>query len=65
MKNLILKVQDKTKVLRLKEFSQVIYVSKFMNTVGIEISEENIEKLQNDPNVIDYRYSEKGEYQNA
>lgn len=65
MKQLILKVQDKTKVPRLQAFCQVLYVSKYMNTVGIEISENEIYNLEQDENVLEYRESTEGTYQAA
>lgn len=62
MRQLILKVQDKTKVPRLQEFCQVLYVSKYMNTVGVEISEADLDKLNHDENILDYRESAEGKY---
>lgn len=65
MKRLIVNVQDKGLVKRLKEFCTVVYESKFMNVVGVEINEEKIHMLETDSNVINFRESEKGYYQPA
>lgn len=63
MKYLILKVRNKSEINRLSEFSSIVYVSKFMNTIGIEIQESKVYLLDNDPNIISYRDSREGEYQ--
>lgn len=65
MKQLILKVQDKTKVPRIQAFCQILYVSKYMNTIGIEIQEDQIYKLDEDANVLNYRESTEGTYQSV
>ena len=52
MKRLILRVVDKTNLHSLKEYCQVVYVSNLINNVGIEIQEENIQRLENDMNII-------------
>lgn len=63
MKQLILKVRDKTKVPRLQAYCNVLYVSKFVNTVGIEIDEKNISHLVLDENIISYTESIEGTFQ--
>lgn len=63
MKKVILKVQDKKKVLKLGEFCTILYVSKFMNTVGIEIKDEDLYRLDKDTNIISYHESEEGTFQ--
>lgn len=62
MKRLILKVRDRKKVNRLKNFCEVIYESSFLNIVGVEISENKIPKLERDDNVISIRESQEGNY---
>ena len=63
MKQLILRGRDKKKVLDSKGVYEVIYISKFLNVVGIEIREEYISKLSKDPNIISYKESEEGTFQ--
>lgn len=63
MKKMILKVQDKTKVPSISNYANVIYISKFMNTIGIEIKEKDLSKLEEDSNIISYRESEEGTFQ--
>jgi hypothetical protein len=63
MKRLIVSLRDKTQVYRLEEFSHVIYVSKFLNTVGIEIRDDAVCHLEKDDNVLSFRESEQGQFQ--
>lgn len=63
MKKVIIKVQDKTKVLKLAEYSKILYISKFMNIIGVEIRESDLHKLNEDPNIISYHESEEGTFQ--
>ena len=63
MKRLKLRVVDKTNLHSLKEYCQVVYVSNLINNVGIVIQEENIQRLENDMNIISYRESEEGTFQ--
>ncbi|MGD9678447.1 MAG: hypothetical protein AB7V16_08900 [Vulcanibacillus sp.] len=66
MKHLILKVRDKTKALNsLKQYCNIVYVSDFINVIGVEINEENIFKLSNDNNILDISESRKGFFQPA
>ncbi|CVK18444.1 hypothetical protein SPSPH_045160 [Sporomusa sphaeroides DSM 2875] len=63
MKRLIVKLKDRKLVSRLEEYCDIIYVSKFINTVGIEIRPDLISRLNHDDNVISFRESEEGNYQ--
>lgn len=63
MKYLILKVQDKLEFKKGVNYCEIVYESKFMNTIGIEIEEEYIELLRNNSNIISFRESRNGEYQ--
>jgi len=63
MKRLIVKVKDKTKVHSLKAYGDILYVSKFLNVIGIEIQEANLWKLESDENIISIRESEEGKFQ--
>lgn len=62
-KNLILKVKSKKLLFDLEKFSTITYVSKFINTIGIQIDERNICKLKNDENIISYRESRIGNFE--
>lgn len=63
MKYLILRVRDKSKVLSLKSYCEIVYVSKFLNIIGIQIREQDIKKLENDPNIISISENEEGTFQ--
>ncbi|NMA67427.1 MAG: hypothetical protein GX957_14540 [Clostridiaceae bacterium] len=63
MKRLIVKVNDKTKVNQMRNFCTITYISKFLNVIGVEIEESEIQKLQEDKNVISFRESEEGKFQ--
>jgi hypothetical protein len=63
MRRLILRVRDKSKISRLSAFCEITYTSKFINVVGVEIKDELIEILKQDPNVVSYRESREGDYQ--
>lgn len=63
MKNLLVKVKDKTKVHELNDYCNIIYVSKFINVIGIEIKEENIPLLASNDNIISYKESGDGQFQ--
>lgn len=65
MKRMIVNVQDKSLVKQLADYCTVIYVSKFMNVVGVEIHEEKISVLHSDPNVVDFHESKTGQFQPA
>ncbi|WP_019244448.1 MULTISPECIES: hypothetical protein [Bacillus] len=65
MKKLILEVQNKTEVRKISEFCTIIYISKFLNVVGIEIDDRDIYKLEKDKNILSYRESEDGNFQLA
>ena len=62
MKRLIVKVKDKTKVHSLKDICEIVYVSKYINVIGVEIREESIPYLENNDNVIDIRESKSGKF---
>ncbi|TCL35667.1 hypothetical protein EV210_111133 [Anaerospora hongkongensis] len=63
MKSLILRVRDKSEIERLKQFCEVVYVSKYTNVVGVEIRDEYVGLLEKDTNVISYREEVEGAYQ--
>lgn len=63
MKRLIVKVKDKTKVNQVRNFCSIIFVSKFLNVIGVEIEESDIQKLKQDDNVVSIRESEEGKFQ--
>ncbi len=63
MKKLLVQVKDKTKVFRIKEYSKIIFISKFMNVIGIEIDEAELHNLDEDLNIISYHESEEGTFQ--
>jgi hypothetical protein len=44
----------------MKDYCTVVYYSKHMNVVGIVIEEENIQRLNSDPNVVRFHGSEQG-----
>lgn len=47
----------------MKNYCEIIYVSKFLNVIGIEILEENIPLLTKDNNILNFRESEEGSFQ--
>ncbi|TEB10609.1 hypothetical protein Psfp_04147 [Pelotomaculum sp. FP] len=63
MQEWIVRVKDKNKAKTLSKYCNIIFVSKFINTIGIEASEVMAEKISKNPNVISIRPSEKGHYQ--
>jgi len=58
-------VKDKTKVHELEDICQIIYVSNFINVVGIEIEENKIDMLNENDNIISFKESREGDFQNA
>ena len=65
MKRLIVNVRDKSLVKGLRELCNVVYESKFMNVIGVEINEDKIPMLETHPNVLHIRESETGQFQPA
>ncbi|MCL6560304.1 MAG: hypothetical protein K6U74_16220 [Firmicutes bacterium] len=63
MQQWIVRVKDKSKAKALSKYGNVVFVSKFINAIGIEASEIMAEKMSKNPNVISVRPSEKGHYQ--
>lgn len=63
MKRLILKVKNKNQIEKLQSFSEILYVSKLLNVVGIEIDDKLVKKLEEDENVISWTESEHGRFQ--
>lgn len=63
MKQWIVRVKDKNKARALGKHCNIVFVSKFINTIGIEASEAVAERISKNPNVISIRPSEKGHYQ--
>lgn len=63
MKRLIVRVANKANLHELKMICNVMYVSKYINVVGVEIKEENIPALRRNDNVVNFRESEEGIYQ--
>lgn len=63
MQQWVVRVKDKNRVRLLSKYGIIIYVSKFINAVGIEATENMAAKIAKNPNVISIRPSEKGQYQ--
>lgn len=47
----------------LKQYGDIVYVSKFMNVIGMIVAEDKIHQLQRNHNVISVKESAQGEYQ--
>mgnify|MGYP000076330434 CR=1 FL=1 len=65
MKRMIVKLKDKTKVEQLKKYARIIYTSRFLNTIGIEIDEVDLHQLTQDDNVIEMKESSEGVFQTS
>jgi len=62
---MIVKLKDKTKVEQLKKYARIIYTSRFLNTIGIEIDEVDLHQLTQDDNVIEMKESSEGVFQTS
>ncbi len=63
MQQWIVRVRDKNKAKSLSRYGNIVFVSKFINVIGIEMSEIRAQEIMMIPNVISVRPSEKGHYQ--
>lgn len=62
MKKVIISVADRSKIKSYERFSSIVFVSKYLNLVVLELSDTHLEKLENDPNVLSISESVEGQY---
>lgn len=65
MKQWVVRVKDKSQARSLAEYGNIIFISKYINTVAVEASEANAKKIANHSNVISIRPSKEGCFQLA
>jgi uncharacterized protein YlbG (UPF0298 family) len=63
MAEVMVQVKDKSEVLRLSTYGTITHTSKYINAIIMEVPPNTLEKLRKDPNVIEIREGEVGEYQ--
>lgn len=65
MKRLLVNLHNKNEIEDLREICSIVYISKFLQVIGIEISEHRIEQLSRNNNVVSFKESDVGQYLNA
>lgn len=60
MIRVMIRVKDKTKVDNLKQYGSIIYKSPVLNIVTLETSENLLNYIQKDSNVISCEYEPEG-----
>ena len=62
MREVMIKVNSTDNLESLMRLGRILYVSKHINAVGMEIDEGKVNELKQYPNVISYRESRAGEF---
>lgn len=63
MVEVIVEVKDKAKVSELKKLGAITHISRFINTIIMEVAQPQMEKLKSNPNVLSVREGKIGRYQ--